>query len=353
MATWVNAQRATPCRSRWAAPVSTAQAPIEEMPVDEEGLHRLDREGTTRATSRRAPPWRRGRCAASATTSDAALAGDRADAPVDPPAPGAPARERGPAHRALAAMIGGIGVILVGFAAPEYTFGALRRAPLWSWFAGIGGAAVAVGCAFGWTALAETLGEGPTRCSADAVSPALFEELAFRGRSWRSWAGSRGSSRRPPPTGSPWARRSTSGSPRMAPGPGSLWPGILLHLGYNATPALTAARAPHSGIGSRWRRRAGRSPGSHESLHRPGRPRRRVPPPPPAPLPPRREWSERPDRHAGGARGRCACAHRLLDRRTSGAMRSRSIPRASTARPCCRSSPRSPGSAARPMPRWR
>lgn len=75
----------------------------------------------------------------------------------------------------LAAMVGGIGVIL----------------------SSIGGAAVAVGCAFGWTALARSLGSRPgvpeeiiemrevpgvfRLLPVHAMSPAPFEELAFRG----------------------------------------------------------------------------------------------------------------------------------------------------------------------------
>ncbi len=169
----------------------------------------------------------------------------------------------------LAAMAGGIGVVLVGFAAPEYTFGALRRAPLWSWAASLGGAAVAIGCAFGWSALAEKLGQGtgiPAEVSemrdtlgilgllvVYAASPALFEELAFRGllqgrlMALMGWlpgllttamlfAAAHGIS-----MGTPlhlgiglylgWLRDRC----------GSLWPGILLHFVYNGALVLDLA----------------------------------------------------------------------------------------------------------------
>lgn len=166
----------------------------------------------------------------------------------------------------LAAMVGGIGVILVGFAAPQYTFGGLRGAPLWAWFAGAAGAAVALGCAYGWIALSEDWGYGsglPEELIemrevlgiagllvVYAGSPALFEELAFRGllqgrlMAFMGWlpgllstamlfAAAHGIS-----LGTPlhlgiglflgWLRDRC----------GSLWPGILLHFAYNGTLVL-------------------------------------------------------------------------------------------------------------------
>lgn len=293
--TWVNVprpERATPLQIEMGralarseggdaeARVDTWLLPIEKMPVDEEGLHRLEiakgqvYEGDIPPSAAMAPGSVRNvrndvrkRWTTRASMEIALMllsillpqvlllefASEDQRIVLSP----------------LAAMIGGIGVILVGFAAPEYTFGALRRAPLWSWFAGIGGAAVAVGCAFGWTALAETLGEGPGLPDevagmrevlgpwglvfVYAVSPALFEELAFRGllqgrllalMGWLPgilstatlFAVAHGIS-----MGTPlhlgiglflgWLRDRS----------GSLWPGILLHLGYNATLVLTAA----------------------------------------------------------------------------------------------------------------
>lgn len=163
----------------------------------------------------------------------------------------------------LAAMVGGLGVIAVGMGAPTYTFGGLRRAPLWSWALGLVGAGAALAMAYGWIALVEATGGGdwdmdqiePMRDTLGvtgllvvyAASPALFEELAFRGllqgrlralmghapgllSTAMLFAAAHGIS-----LGTPlhlsigvylgWLRHRC----------GSLWPGILLHFLYNGT----------------------------------------------------------------------------------------------------------------------
>lgn len=292
---WVNVprpERATPLQIEMGralarseggdaeARVDTALVPIEEMPVDEEGLRRVELatgkvyEGDISPNTAMAPGSVRNvrndvrKRWTTRTSLEIALmllsillpqilllefASEDQRIVLSP----------------LAAMVGGIGVILVGFAAPEYTFGALRRAPLWSWAAGVGGAAVAIGCALGWAALAETLGHEsglPAEVTGMrevlgvsgllvvyAASPALFEELAFRGllqgrlMALMGWlpgllstamlfAAAHGIS-----MGTPlhlgiglylgWLRDRC----------GSLWPGILLHFAYNGTLVLTAA----------------------------------------------------------------------------------------------------------------
>lgn len=166
----------------------------------------------------------------------------------------------------LAAMVGGIGVILVGMSAPQYTFGGLRNAPAWGWGLGVLGAIGALGLAYGWLEIVQLsgidtdLGEG-LRSMTDtigvagllvvwALSPALFEELAFRGllqgrlmalmgripgllSTAMLFAAAHGIS-----LGTPlhvaiglylgWLRDRCN----------SLWPGILLHFAYNGTLVL-------------------------------------------------------------------------------------------------------------------
>ncbi|MEM9379069.1 MAG: type II CAAX endopeptidase family protein [Planctomycetota bacterium] len=96
----------------------------------------------------------------------------------------------------LSSLFGGALVVLIGLAAPRYTFGALRRAPLRFFAEAATVAAVTFAAAMGWAALVddvfgvsmdEEITElldllGPVLMIAVmAVAPAIFEELAFRG----------------------------------------------------------------------------------------------------------------------------------------------------------------------------
>ena len=96
----------------------------------------------------------------------------------------------------LSSLIGGVLVVLIGLAAPRYTFGALRRAKLRYFVEAVAVAAVAFAVATGWAALIDEVFDvsmdddlaeigallGPVLMIAVmAVAPAIFEELAFRG----------------------------------------------------------------------------------------------------------------------------------------------------------------------------
>lgn len=98
----------------------------------------------------------------------------------------------------LSSLLGGLLVVAIGFSAPQYTFGALRRARPWYFVEGVLAAAAFVGAAILWVQFVTTHGTGVEtyvdridRLEAlfgtgglvivFAVAPAIFEELAFRG----------------------------------------------------------------------------------------------------------------------------------------------------------------------------
>ena len=98
----------------------------------------------------------------------------------------------------LSSLLGGLLVIAIGFSAPQYTFGALRRTRAWYFVEAVFAAAAFVGAATLWMRLLEAHTSGFETFEDEllrlenlfgqgglvlvfAVAPAIFEELAFRG----------------------------------------------------------------------------------------------------------------------------------------------------------------------------
>ncbi|MFT5733292.1 MAG: membrane protease YdiL (CAAX protease family) [Planctomycetota bacterium] len=98
----------------------------------------------------------------------------------------------------VASLIGGFLVVLIGFSAPKYTFGGLRRASPWYFLEATAASALALGAAVFWMSLIrgaldspvpeggqfsdlkDLLGPALLVCVV-AVAPGILEELAFRG----------------------------------------------------------------------------------------------------------------------------------------------------------------------------